>query len=182
LYGARDRERLFHMAAKYNPSWFFTLDADELCCDSVIDVFPELMKDEKVNLWAFKEINLWRSRLLYRTDKWNISYFPRLFRNMDGLKLWSEVNPQALHEGRIPEVPGGQHNVGEDITGVLHYAWVSWKDRVDKTNRYIKQEVDTGVRTYEEAVKVYDPDTNEEGLTREPVVKNWKKYEFSELG
>lgn len=177
--GARDRQILFEMAKRYNPFWYYTLDADEIATDNVKVVFPKLMAQKDVNVWNFKEINLWRSRKQYRTDKWNNSWFPRLFRNVPGIVDWKNTAP--IHEHRIPPVVPGERANCETV-GILHHAWVDWADRTEKTNRYIRFEHEKGLGTMEQLQAKYANDLDETGLKVAKVKKSWKLYEYGELG
>ena len=179
--GSRDRQILFDMAKEFDPEFFFTIDADEIACDQIVNWLPHAFNDRNTNLWYFKEINLWRSRIKYRTDKWNNSWFPRLFRNVPGIKSWKDdPSKSGIHEHRVPYHIPGQVGRCQEV-GILHFAWVNWKDRVEKTERYIRHEMVIRKASYEEVAALYVNDTDETGLQLGDVSKEWKFYEYDGL-
>ena len=100
-----DRQILYDLACAENPDWICFLDCDEIFDDKMKWQIYDLITDPCINLYHFHEINFWRSETHYRIDEsYNKGWFGRLFRNMPGLRMTTELNE---HCGGIPRnIPG----------------------------------------------------------------------------
>lgn len=141
----RDREILFQMAQNTGCEWILFIDADEVFEDRMKRHVYDLITNENVNLWHFKEINFWRSKTHFRVDElYDKGWFGRLFRNFDFLRMRSGEE----HSGGVPcNIPGASMFWSDDngtgrkaIPGVLHYGFSDYTRNVEKAYRRNKRD------------------------------------------
>lgn len=162
----RDRVVLLEVAKRRGMKWMLVVDGDEIYeerADKWIHEFTQSNDHERHWGIKFHYINFWRSRLKYRTDAWNGSWFERLY-SLKDLRIFGT----ALHNY------GFQFIVDNKVISLnslnapvkcLHYGWADWQHRVNKTERYKIRDMELNHITYEEASRKYYQDTNEMGLT-----------------
>ncbi len=70
--GGLQRHELLEMAYEYDPDYFFFLDADEMPSPDIINWINSLdtRQNEKINLWTFPWVHLWKDINHYRVDSY----------------------------------------------------------------------------------------------------------------
>jgi len=167
-----DRQKLLEMAVTTNPDWILFHDADERFENLMKWIVYDLVVDDTVNLYYAHQVNLWRSATKYRTDEmWGKGWFPRLFRNLPGLKMQDEEEHCGGVPYNIPGVtmfPSKNSPKGRKIEAqMIHYSFVDWRDTVRKYMLLMERDPE---HTAENNVKrggaeYYDRIINEYGLT-----------------
>lgn len=101
---ARDRNFVFDMAKKQNPTWCFCIDHDEVPSDRLIRDIHKVIQDPKnveVDLFCFKIAHLWNSENTWRKDGlWKNFLQGRLFRVYPNQEI--KGNDEGLHCGSHP--------------------------------------------------------------------------------
>jgi len=201
-YQVRDLNRLLGETKKMNPEWIYFSDADELADGRLPDMLDDLLSQQDVGQYLFREITLWRSNTHYRID--HPEYFMRihpenisLIRNVPSLRwisrptylrqaykaLRSWVRGRRYiflkHRGGITRSFVGVQGevVHLDDVFKLHYHFVNWE------NAWIRQIRTTLNHTLSRSFTLYDIDhlvhyatqrMDETGLKLAPVKSEWK--------
>ncbi len=97
---SKDRTKLLQLAQMIESDWILFIDCDECFEDKYkTEIFKE-MKNNKVNLWFYHQVNFWRSTTHCRIDTlFDTGWFGRLFRSYPNL----EFHNQDEHCGSIPK-------------------------------------------------------------------------------
>ena len=158
--GALQRQELLVRAYKYDPDYFFFLDADEMPSPDIVDWINSLNSrhKEETNLWTFPWVHLWKDENHYRIDSytslsgstihWNpfdthnsFNYRKGFFvRNIPNYELKYDVTQHRVRPSNQPiNVPEPWINVQERPV-IIHYGKISnyfldeqnWKDRMER--------------------------------------------------
>lgn len=170
----RDRKILLKQAQERNMKWLLVVDGDEIYEDAANLWIHKFCKDNKwTDMYTIKfhYINFWRGRLNYRVDAWNNSWFPRLF-SMHQLTLEGE----ALHNyafGFNTKSGFSRGTIIDAPVKCLHYGWADWEHRVEKTQRYMKRDMELTGINYDQAKAKYSNDINEKGLILKKANELW---------
>ncbi len=165
-----DRRKLLDMAVSQGTDWILFIDADEVFDNMMKWIVYDLITDNKYNLYYAQEVNCWRSNAKFRSDGLWCGWFPRLFRNTQGLSMGEEDE----HCGGVPyNIPGadmfpsGNSPKGLKIPSqVLHYSFAEWEDTVSKYMRLMERDPEhIGKRKdLRGGAKYYDRVIDEHGL------------------
>lgn len=154
--------------------WILYLDGDEILEDSARKFIRQFMDDhdyKQEHTVRFNYINLWRSRNLYRFDKWYNSEAGKLFSLTDNLH--SIGTPWNNHHFSFNENRYDGGNIYFSEKKILHYAWVDWKHILKKNMRNIDLEMEIYGKTYQQAVLAYKDTLDETGIILQPCLPEW---------
>ena len=193
--GALQRQELLDRAYKYDPDYFFFLDADEMPSPDIVGWINSLgaRDEEETNLWTFPWVHLWRDENHYRVDSyvsqsnggivhWNpfshhntVNYRKGFFvRNIPDYELKYDITQHRVRPSNQPvNVPQPYYNVCESPV-IVHYGKISeyffneqnWKDRAE-WDGYEKGD------NYEAVLNHHRLSNSENTLELEPVKKEW---------
>ena len=192
--GSLQRQELLERAYKHDPDYFFFLDADEMPSPDIIDWINSLgsRKEEKINLWTFPWVHLWKDDKHYRVDSysnsagnihWNpftTTYRKGFFaRNIPGYEYKYDITKHRCRPSNQPgNVPKGQN--GElwvdvkDSPVIIHYGKISGYFK-SETNFKDRLEWDYYERGDDKEAKLnhYRASISEETLQLEKVKEKW---------
>jgi glycosyltransferase involved in cell wall biosynthesis len=162
----RDRKILLEAAVADKHKWILVVDGDEIYEDRMdywIKDFCSSNSHNGLHSVMFNYVNFWRSRDNYRVDKWNDSWFFRLFSS-----TFLDVVGEKLHQYRfLFRSFNGLHSVGNVLRSdikCLHYGWADWDHRLKKTKQYIDLDMQYNNLSFDHASKKYVVYTDESGI------------------
>tara|TARA_R110002020_G_scaffold265924_1_gene480780 strand:- start:117 stop:890 length:774 start_codon:yes stop_codon:yes gene_type:complete len=188
--GGLQRQEILERAYKYDPDYFFCLDADEMPSPDIIDWINSLgsKNEEKNNLWTFPWVHLWTDENHYRVDSYNAGFskvewdpfstdYRKGFfvRNIPDYTLKYDVNQNRVRPSNQPvNVPGSAVDV-KDGPVILHYGKISeyftseqnWRDRAAWDKREKNANEGVTLLTHRDA-------NSEKTLKLERINPSWK--------
>ena len=154
---------------------FEYLDGDEILEDNARSYIRLLMKNlpgESPTTVRFKYINLWRSRKVFRFDKWYAGEAGKLFRVTKDLTSYGTAFNNHHYAYSKPDDFG---IVLSPDLNILHYAWVDWEHQVRKVERYAKIEHEKNGTPIEVARIMFNEILDERGIKMSMVFKDWQE-------
>ena len=150
------REELLSRALERNPDWLIAIDSDEIYeADKINEQLPYIMSQTDAHWVAFRFFDMWDSEQYYRDDDiWPAgNYAPRMFR-VSGKDY--KIADRYRHCGSIPEsvlrLPGMNSSVR-----VKHLGWMKFKDRTEKYNKRISEDLSCDMYSKEVYEAIKDP-------------------------
>ena len=192
----KNRQKLLAEAKNRNADWVIHLDADEIMDIRLRDVKDELMSNNNVHRYFFKEITLWKNTEEYRTDR------PEMYNRIHkGFAIMARVTPnikwvfpynrflqyqyafikknkrlsKKVSLWSTLKVENSNFVELHDIKKI-HYHFVDW-NKVIKTHMFyaVRKSIEEKT-TLDEAFNIVKWATsrmNEDGLKLAPVKKEW---------
>lgn len=149
------------------------LDGDEILEKSSIEyIIDFLSSNDKSEYFTirFNYINLWRSRLKYRKDKWYNSESGKFFSVKPNLISYgTEFNNHYFVYGKNFDF-GDIYYSGKRV---IHYAWVDWNHILKKYNKCVENEIKYNKTSFKEASEMYKIILDESDIILEDVDKEW---------
>lgn len=161
----RDRKILLEEVKKDSMDWVICIDGDEVYEDAMDDYVKTFCATHSpLDHYALKfhYINLWRGRMRYRIDKWNNSWYFRMFSVPDLEIIGTPLHNYNFEFVRVRTII--PKKIIESPMKCLHYGWADWTKRLEKEQRYIFGDMEISGISVEESRKKYYIGIDEDGL------------------
>ena len=124
------KQELLQLALTLNPDWIMWVDCDEILdrhgTTGGLRTLAETARPE-IDVFAFREVNLWRSQTYARKDaKFESARFPRLWRVIDGICFKIR---EGLHHRLVPIT---NTQTEQSSIRVIHYGFWAYKRMLEK--------------------------------------------------